>query len=64
MKDNRDQEEQVSKLGEGRSRGAVRQLLWMVGTKGECHPFLTPISLWRVLCEWKAVVTAPLLMPS
>ena len=28
------------------------------------RPFLTPISLWRVLCEWKAVATAPLLLPS
>ena len=26
--------------------------------------FFTPISLWRVLCECTAVVTAPLLLPS
>jgi hypothetical protein len=26
--------------------------------------FFTPISLWRVLCEWGAVVTAPLMLPS
>ena len=26
--------------------------------------FFTPISFWRVLCEWSAVVTAPLMLPS
>ena len=31
---------------------------------GEERSFFTPISLWRVLCEWSAVVTAPLMLPS
>ena len=31
---------------------------------GRARSFFTPISLWRVLCEWTAVVTAPLLLPS
>ena len=31
---------------------------------GRARSFFAPISLWRVLCEWSAVVTAPLLLPS
>ena len=36
---------------------------WWHGVGVE-RSFFTPISLWRVLCEWSAVVTAPLLLPS
>jgi hypothetical protein len=36
-------------------------MLFCAGVK---RSFFTPISLWRVLCEWGAVVTAHLLLPS
>ena len=49
-------------IGKGNGTYGERRAGWQ--GLGVERSFFTPISLWRVLCEWRAVVTAHLLLPS